>query len=124
MTSNSLGRYSEIGITTVQAYIDTVSSVNGANITLDNDYNYLSSAHDEGTFVVIESTASAEGKMEDIDSVTPGSNLVVLDSSIDGLEEGYHIAIIPKPLVYLCLESESLKETINQKLKELKEKGD
>ncbi len=112
MTSNSLGRYSEIGITTVQAYLDKVTSFDAGatTITLDDDYSYLNADHAGGTLVVI-GTAAAEGLMEDIDTV--GAGYVVLDSSIDALSEGDEVAIIPKPLVYLCLESESLKETIN-----------
>jgi len=114
MTSNSLSRYSEIGITTVQAYMDKVTSFDAGatTITLDDDYSYLNADHAAGTLVVT-GTASAEGRMEDIASVDVNNNIVVLDSSIDALSEGDEVAIIPAPLVYLCLESESLKETIN-----------
>lgn len=112
MASNSLGRYSEIGITTVQAFLDEVSSVDGTTITIDDDYNYLKdTVYADGTLVV--TTGDAQNKMEDIASTDAASHQIVLDSAITSLAADDEVAIIPKPLAYLCLESESLKETIN-----------
>jgi len=114
MTSDSLSRYSEIGITTVQAFMDEVTSINGTTVTIDDDYGYLrDTVYNDGTFVVVDSTTSAQNDMEDIASTSAASHQVVLDAAITNLEIGDKIAIIPKPLVYLCVESESIKETIN-----------
>lgn len=112
MTSNSLSRYSEIGITTVQAFMDTVSTVNGTTITIDDDYGYLRDAvYAGGTLVVL--TGTAANKMEDIVSTNASTNKIVIAAAITGMSANAEIAVIPKPLAYLCVESESLKETIN-----------
>lgn len=112
MTANSLGRYSEIGITTVRAFLDKVTSINGTTITVDDDYDYVTDAgYVDGTFAVLSGTSI--DKMEDIASTTASGNLIVLDTSIAGLAVDDVVAIIPKPLTYVCIESESLKETIN-----------
>jgi len=111
MTSNSLGRYSEIGITTVQGFLDEVTTVNGTTITIDNDYSYLNEDHIGGTLVVTNGTGDSTNKMADISSVSGSS--VIIDEAITSLAADDEVAIVPKPLVYLCLESESLKETIN-----------
>ena len=113
MTANSLGRYSEIGITTVQAFMDKITSISGTTVTIEDYYGYLNDDHDEGSFVMVSSTVTAQDYIEDISSVDAAANKVILDSSINGMAVGDEIAIIPKPLVYLCLESESIKETIN-----------
>jgi len=114
MTSNSLSRYSEIGITTVQAFLDEVSSIDGTTITVDDDYSYLKdTVYNDGTLIVTDSTTSAQNCMEDIASTDAANHQVVLDAAITNLEVGDKVAIIPKPLVYLCVESESIKETIN-----------
>ena len=115
MASNSLGRYSDIGITTVQAFLDYVATINGTTISLDNTYSYLDNDADwvNGSFVVANSTTAANNDIRLISSTAYASNQVVLATSIDGLEVDDQIAIIPAPLIYLCLESESIKETIN-----------
>jgi len=112
MTADSLGRYSEIGITTVQAFMDEVSNVSTTTITIDDDYGYLAdTVYIDGTLVVTSGTAI--DKMEDISSVDAAAHNIVLDAAITGLTANDKVAIIPKPLVYMCLESESIKETIN-----------
>lgn len=115
MASNSLGRYSDIGITTVQAFLDYVASINGTTITIDNDYSYLDNDTDwvNGSFVVTNSTTGANSDIRLISSTAYATNKIVVSSAIASLEVDDQVAIIPKPLVYLCLESESIKETIN-----------
>ena len=113
MTSNSLGRYSDIGITTVQAFTDEVTSINGTTVIIDDDYGYLAddASWIDGTLVV--TSGDAINRMEDIASHTAATNTIILDAEITSLAADDKIVIIPKPLAYLCLETESLKETIN-----------
>jgi len=103
-----MGRYSEIGITTVQAFMDKVSTVSGTTITVDNDYSYLNADHIDGSLVVCSG-----GEIDKIVDITTVSGSTIVVSSALTCTADEVVAIIPKPLVYLCLESESIKETIN-----------
>ena len=112
MTSASMGRYSEIGLTTVRAYLDKITTISGTTYTMEDADDYIKdSVYANGNLVLISGTA--EGSILKITSSNATSNIYVVASTVAGAAVNDQVAIIPKPLAYLCLESESLKETVN-----------
>lgn len=111
MTSASMGRYSEIGITTIRGFTDIISTVAGTTVTIIDSEGYLvDSLYDDGVLVVTSGTD--QDKIFEISTVNASSNQIVTVGTVTGVLNDT-VAILPKPKVYLCLQTESLKETIN-----------
>jgi hypothetical protein len=111
-----MGRYSQIGLTTVRAYIDKITTVNalGTTITAANTDGYLIATVYNGGAVAYLSAGSTLNADKIFTITTYSGNTITIGGTTinAGWAVGDKIAIMPKPLAYMCLESESLKENV------------
>ena len=120
MSSSSMGRFSEIGITTVRAWLDKISTVSPDGTTvwaqnLDGFWQQFSSGN--AAFVVANTTWTAnQDKIFVVTTINASSSYVALITGLGASTQwsmGDQFAILPKPQAYICVNSESIKETAN-----------
>jgi hypothetical protein len=112
MTTDSMGRYSEIGLTTVRAFLDKISTtITGTTITISDTDNYLlANIYNNGAVVITSGTN--KNKIANITTVNAASNIIVVDATMAGCTTNDGIAVLPRPLAYMCISNESLKENV------------
>jgi len=119
MSSISMGRYSEMGITTVKAFQDKIISMAGTTITaLDSDLNFSNKGYNNAVliFTTAQTTSTAYiDKIVNISTMDAATKRIVVDSTVGawGMWTTYDgIAILPRPESYVCLNNDSIKETV------------